>query len=194
MTTINDRYATVGGPQVFYRDFDYTDGAPAALVAELPSQIGVTRAMYVRGCRASMRSRPVPTDPDAVTAIITQNGNGYEVGSAEEFCKPVRDYRRQQASATAAGLRQVLTREAIRSLHVPGVPVRRLVGPDSRYHDFTLQHRPAAQSGRALNRHQHLRPRSCWPDITRPRMNEGGWREQAAALLRTHFQPKGALQ
>ena len=40
-----------------------------------------------------------------VAAVIAQNGNGYEVGFAEEFWKPVREYWREQTLQTAAAVR-----------------------------------------------------------------------------------------
>ena len=48
--------------------------------------------MYVQDYGAPVGWRLALADPDAVTAIITQNGNGYEAGFTEEFWKPVREY------------------------------------------------------------------------------------------------------
>ena len=47
--------------------------------------------MYVQDYGAPVGWRLALANPAAVTAIITQNGNGYEAGFAEEFWKPVRD-------------------------------------------------------------------------------------------------------
>jgi hypothetical protein len=56
---------------------------------------------------------PLLADPGAVTAIITQSGNGYEAGFAEEFWKPLREYWRDQdpqTDAAAGSIRRFLGR------------------------------------------------------------------------------------
>jgi pimeloyl-ACP methyl ester carboxylesterase len=80
--------------------------------------------------------------PEAITAVITQNGNGYEVGFTEEFWKPVREYWHDQNPRTEAGVRQALTLEAIRWQYLHGVPDQTMVSPDTWHHDFALVSRP----------------------------------------------------
>ncbi len=59
-------------------EFGYTFDA---LTADLLAQLGVTRyAMYVHDYGAPIGWRLAPASPDAVSAIITQNGNGYGAG------------------------------------------------------------------------------------------------------------------
>ena len=71
-------------------EFGYTFDALARLTAGLLAQIGVTRyAMYVHDYGAPIGWRLALADPGAVTAIITQSGNGYEAGFAEEFWEAV---------------------------------------------------------------------------------------------------------
>jgi pimeloyl-ACP methyl ester carboxylesterase len=124
-------------------ELDYTFDALASLTAGLLDQIGVTRyAMYVHDCGAPIGWRLALADPGAVTAIITQNGNGYEVGFTEAFWKPVREYWAGQSSRTEAGLRQALTLEAIRWQYLHGVPDQSVVSPDTWYHDYSLVARP----------------------------------------------------
>ena len=73
--------------------FGYTFDALAGLTAGLLGQLGITRyAMYVQDYGAPVGWRLALADPGAVTAIITQNGNGYEAGFVEAFWKPVREY------------------------------------------------------------------------------------------------------
>ncbi len=65
--------------------------------AALLGQLEVTRyAMYVQDYGAPVGWRLALGNPAAVSAIITQNGNGYEAGFAEDFWKPVREYWRDQ--------------------------------------------------------------------------------------------------
>lgn len=124
-------------------DFEYTFDALADLTRDLLTKLGIARfAMYVQDYGAPIGWRLATADPDAVTAIVTQNGNGYEVGFADEFWRPVRDYWREQNADTAAGLRQALTLDAIRWQYLTGVPDPSLVSPETWYHDFALVSRP----------------------------------------------------
>lgn len=124
-------------------DFDYTFDALAGLTADLLDQLGVGRyALYVQDYGAPVGWRLAIANPDAVTAIVSQNGNGYEVGFAKEFWQPVRDYWHEQNQETEAALRQALTLDAIRWQYLHGVSDQTLVSPDTWYHDFALVSRP----------------------------------------------------
>ena len=92
MTTVHHRYATVNDWRLFYREA----GPSGALFG----QVGVTRyALYVQDYGVPLGWRLALADPGAVTAIITQNGNGYEAGFTEVFWKPVRAYWRDPEPA-----------------------------------------------------------------------------------------------
>lgn len=124
-------------------DFDYTFDALAGLTADLATQLDIDRfAMYVQDYGAPIGWRLALANPGAVTAIVSQNGNAYEVGFAEEFWQPVREYWRRQTPQTETALRQALTLEAIRWQYLHGVPDQTLVSPDTWYHDFTMVSRP----------------------------------------------------
>ncbi|WP_433508563.1 alpha/beta fold hydrolase [Nonomuraea sp. CA-143628] len=124
-------------------EFGYTFDALAGLTGALLSQLGVTRyAMYVQDYGAPVGWRLALADPDAVTAIITQNGNGYEAGFGEEFWKPVRAYWQDQNPQTEAAVRQALTLDAIRWQYLHGVADESVVSPDTWYHDHALVSRP----------------------------------------------------
>ncbi|HKN96292.1 MAG TPA: alpha/beta hydrolase [Pseudonocardiaceae bacterium] len=124
-------------------EFDYTFDALAGLTAGLLDQLGLTRfAMYVQDYGAPVGWRLALARPAAVAAIITQNGNGYEVGFAEEFWRPVRAYWEKQTAETEEPVRQALTLDAIRWQYLHGVPDETLVSPDTWYHDFELVSRP----------------------------------------------------
>src|SRR5262249_24119129 len=67
-------------------EFDYTFDALADLTAALLDQLQVTRyAMYVQDYGAPVGWRLALRDPSPISAIITQNGNGYEAGFVEQF-------------------------------------------------------------------------------------------------------------
>lgn len=124
-------------------EFDYTFDALADLTAGLLDQLGVTTyAMYVQDYGAPVGWRLALRDPQAVTAIITQNGNGYDAGFVPEGWTAVWDYQREQTPETAAALRQFLSFEATRNQYVAGVPDPSVVSPDTWHHDFALLSRP----------------------------------------------------
>jgi pimeloyl-ACP methyl ester carboxylesterase len=124
-------------------EFGYTFDALAGLTGALLGQLGVTRyAMYVQDYGAPVGWRLALADPEAVTAVITQNGNGYEAGFAQEFWKPVREYWAEQNPRTEAAVRQALTLEAIRWQYLHGVADETLVSPDTWQHDYALVSRP----------------------------------------------------
>jgi pimeloyl-ACP methyl ester carboxylesterase len=123
--------------------FEYTFSALAGLTAGLLVQLGITRyAMYVQDYGAPVGWRLALANPRAISAIITQNGNGYEAGFTEGFWKPVRQYWQERSPQTEAPVRQALTLDAIRWQYVHGVPDQSLVSPDTWHHDFAFLSRP----------------------------------------------------
>ncbi|AFM16004.1 putative hydrolase or acyltransferase of alpha/beta superfamily [Mycolicibacterium chubuense NBB4] len=124
-------------------EFDYTFDALAGLVAELLTQLGVTRyAIYVQDYGAPVGWRLALRDPQAITAIVTQNGNGYDAGFVAQNWTPVWDYQREQTPQTEAALRQMLTFDTTKMQYVAGVPDETVVSPDTWHHDFALLSRP----------------------------------------------------
>jgi pimeloyl-ACP methyl ester carboxylesterase len=124
-------------------DFGYTFDALAGLTAGLLRQAGVTRyAMYVHDYGAPVGWRLALSDPAAVTAIITQNGNGYEAGFVDGFWEPLREYWQDRNGQAEAAVRQALTLEAIRWQYLHGVADESLVSPDAWLHDFAQVSRP----------------------------------------------------
>src|SRR5882757_5689904 len=124
-------------------EFGYTFDALAQLTADLLSQLGVTRyAMYVQDYGAPVGWRLALNDPGAVTAVITQNGNGYEAGFTEAFWKPMREYWQDRHPRTEAAVRQILTLDAIRWQYLHGVPDETLISPDTWMHDYAQVSRP----------------------------------------------------
>jgi pimeloyl-ACP methyl ester carboxylesterase len=123
--------------------FDYTFDALTDLTAGLLDQLGVTRyAMYVQDYGAPIGWRLALRQPDAITAIITQSGNGYDAGFVDGFWKTVWAYQQEQTTATETAIRQALTLDAIKWQYVTGVPDESLISPDTWYHDYALVSRP----------------------------------------------------
>jgi pimeloyl-ACP methyl ester carboxylesterase len=124
-------------------EFDYTFDALTDLTEGLLTHLGVTRyAMYVQDYGAPVGWRLALRDPDAVTAIVTQNGNGYEDGFIEDFWRGVWAYHEAQTPETEAGVRGALSLDAIRWQYVTGTPDETLVSPDTWHHDHALVSRP----------------------------------------------------
>ncbi|MDT8911921.1 alpha/beta hydrolase [Amycolatopsis sp. PS_44_ISF1] len=124
-------------------EFDYTFDALTELTAGLLGQLGVERyAIYVQDYGAPIGWRLALADPGAVTAIVTQNGNGYEAGFIEDFWKTVWEYQRERNPVTEANIRGALSRESIRWQYLTGEPEQSLVSPDTWNHDFALVSRP----------------------------------------------------
>lgn len=125
------------------QEFDYTFDALTDLTAALLRAVGVGRyAMYVQDYGAPIGWRLALRDPSAVTAIITQNGNGYDAGFVGSFWKIVRAYQDEPTPDTEAAVRQFLTLDATRWQYVTGVADETLVDPESWHHDYALLSRP----------------------------------------------------
>ena len=123
--------------------FDYTFDGLASLTARLLADLGVHRyAMYVQDYGAPVGWRLALGDPDAITAIVTQNGNGYDAGFVEDFWKTVWAYQEAPTPETEAPLRDFLSLEATRWQYVTGVDDETLVDPETWQHDFALLSRP----------------------------------------------------
>ena len=124
-------------------EFDYTFDALTELTAGLLGELGVaTYAMYVQDYGAPIGWRLALRDPATITAIISQNGNGYDAGFVESFWKVVWAYQSEQTADNEAAVRNFLTLDATRWQYVTGVADETLVDPESWYHDYALISRP----------------------------------------------------
>jgi pimeloyl-ACP methyl ester carboxylesterase len=124
-------------------EFDYTFDALTDVTAGLLGRLGVTRyALYVQDYGAPIGWRLALRDPDAVTAVISQNGNAYEEGFVEEFWAPIFAYHRDPTPAGAEAVAQGLSLDGIRWQYLAGVPDPTLVSPDTWHHDHALVSRP----------------------------------------------------
>ncbi|MEM6108161.1 alpha/beta hydrolase [Mycobacterium sp. 050272] len=124
-------------------EFDYTFEALTDLTAGLLRNLGLDRyAIYLQDYGAPIGWRLALRQPSAVTAIISQNGNGYDAGFVESFWKTVWAYQANPTAETEAPIRQFLTLDATRWQYVTGVPDETLVDPECWHHDFALLSRP----------------------------------------------------
>ncbi|MCZ2821222.1 alpha/beta fold hydrolase [Modestobacter sp. VKM Ac-2977] len=126
-------------------EFDYTFDALTDLTAGLLGQLGVTRyAIYVQDYGAPVGWRLALRDPEAITAVISQNGNGYDAGFVDSFWAPVWDYARNPNVDTEAAIRGALSIDAIRWQYLHGVADETVVSPDTWHHDHALVSRPGS--------------------------------------------------
>ncbi|HEX3815542.1 MAG TPA: alpha/beta hydrolase [Mycobacteriales bacterium] len=122
-------------------EFEYTFEALTELTAGLLDQLGVTRyAIYVQDYGAPIGWRLALRNPRAITAIITQNGNGYDAGFVEGFWKTVLDY--QSDPGNEDGIRAALTLDVTKWQYLTGAADESLVSPDTWHHDYALLSRP----------------------------------------------------
>ncbi|MGW7004792.1 alpha/beta fold hydrolase [Streptomyces sp. NPDC054933] len=149
--TLADRYHVIAPDHLGFglsdapsvEEFTYSFDALARLTVGLLGQLGVDRyALYVQDYGAPIGWRLALGTPDAVTAIITQNGNGYEEGFVEDFWRPIWAYAEDQGPEAEAALRPALGMDAITWQYVHGVPDPTLVSPDTWHHDAALVGRP----------------------------------------------------
>src|ERR1700751_2680947 len=70
-------------------EFDYTFDALTELTSGLLTHLGISRyALYVQDYGAPIGWRLATANPSAITAIVSQSGNGYDAGFVREFWKP----------------------------------------------------------------------------------------------------------
>jgi pimeloyl-ACP methyl ester carboxylesterase len=120
-------------------EFDYTFDALAQLTSGLLDQLGVVRyALYVQDYGAPIGWRLALEHPERITAVVTQNGNGYDDGFVESFWTDVWAYGANPGPDTEPAVRAALGVEAIRWQYLHGVPDPSLVSPDTWEHDLAL--------------------------------------------------------
>lgn len=124
-------------------ELDYTFDVLADLTIGLLTELGVMHcALYVHDYGAPIGWRLALRHPDAITAIITQNGNGYDAGFVESFWRTVWDYQDDPNDEHEANIRAALTLDVTKWQYVTGVDDETLVSPDTWHHDFALLSRP----------------------------------------------------
>ncbi|MER0241738.1 alpha/beta hydrolase [Streptomyces sp. HSW2009] len=124
--------------------FDYTFDALTDVTAALLAELGLTRyALYVQDYGAPGGWRLALRQPQAITAIVSQNGNGYDDGFVPDFWAPIWAYAQSPTASAEAGMRAGLTEEAIRWQYLHGVAEPELVDPDT----WATDHREISRPG-----------------------------------------------
>jgi pimeloyl-ACP methyl ester carboxylesterase len=122
--------------------FDYSFAKLAEVMAAFTDTIGLTRyAIYVFDYGAPVGLRLALARPDAVTAIISQNGNAYEEGLSDGWA-PTRAYWADPSQANRETMRAMLTLETTRWQYTHGAPDETQVAPEAYWLDHALMSRP----------------------------------------------------
>jgi pimeloyl-ACP methyl ester carboxylesterase len=122
--------------------FPYTFARFAALMGGLVDQLGAKRyALYVNDYGAPVGYRLALERPEAVTALVVQNGNAYDEG-LREFWKPIKAYWASGSREDREALRAGTTLEATRSQYLEGAVNPDRIDPTSWTFDQAMMDRP----------------------------------------------------
>lgn len=122
--------------------FRYTFDNLAKIIRTFVQTIGLRRyAIYVFDYGAPVGFRLALSQPEQITAIISQNGNAYEEGLSQGW-NPIQKYWQDSTAQNRAALREFLTPEATRAQYLHGVQDESLVAPESYTLDSALLARP----------------------------------------------------
>jgi pimeloyl-ACP methyl ester carboxylesterase len=124
-------------------EFDYTFKTLADVTTKLLDHLGVDSfAVYVQDYGAPVGWRLALARPEAVWAVVSQNGNAYVEGFVPEFWQPIWDYTHSPGPETEKAVRAGLGMDLIRWQYTHGVPDPSVVSPDTWEHDFVMVNRP----------------------------------------------------
>ncbi len=122
--------------------FSYTFARLAELIDRFTEVLGLKRfALFVFDYGAPVGFRIALKHPDRIAAIITQNGNAYEVGLSQGW-NPIQAYWREPTAKNRAALRDFLKPETTKWQYLHGANDESLVAPESYGLDNTLLARP----------------------------------------------------
>lgn len=122
--------------------FAYTFDNAADQVRKLLTRLDITRyAVNVFDYGAPTAWRLALADPDAITALIVQNGNAYDEGLDNEFWAPIKRYWAEPNSENRDALRGLLTIETTRFQYTDGMSNPSRISPDNWITDQALMDR-----------------------------------------------------
>ncbi|MHA7262438.1 alpha/beta fold hydrolase [Arthrobacter sp. TMN-37] len=147
-------------------EFSYDFDSLTRYVNGLLEQLGVDRyAIYVQDYGAPVGWRLALNHPDRITAIITQNGNGYEDGFDDGFWAPVWDFNADPTKDKAAAIAEVLGLEAMKWQYTHGVADPSVISPDGWTQDFALISRPGVLDAHVILLSKYSTNRDVYPRL-----------------------------
>jgi pimeloyl-ACP methyl ester carboxylesterase len=124
------------------RQYEYTFANVAVTINAFVEALNLKRyAIYVFDYGAPTGFRLAVAHPERVTAIISQNGNGYVEGLGDAW-DPIKKYWKDPISANRDALRQFIGFEGTKWQYVHGVTDPLLVEPEAYWLDTVLLQRP----------------------------------------------------
>jgi len=126
-----------------HTEFSYTFDNAANHVQKLLTRLGITKyAVNVFDYGAPTAWRLALADPDAITALIVQNGNAYDEGLDNDFWAPIKRYWADQSVENRDALRALLTIETTRFQYTDGMANLSRISPDNWTTDQAQMDRP----------------------------------------------------
>jgi pimeloyl-ACP methyl ester carboxylesterase len=124
-------------------EFEYTFDHLTDVVEALLRQLGVQRfAVYVQDYGAPVGWRLLLRDPERISAVVTQNGNGYEEGFVDAFWAPLWRWAADGNAVDEAVVRSTLSLEMVRWQYTHGLADPTVVDPDTWERDAAQISRP----------------------------------------------------
>ncbi|SDO48396.1 alpha/beta fold hydrolase [Lentzea jiangxiensis] len=115
-----------------HTEFSYTFDNAAELVQKLLTRLGITRyAVNVFDYGAPTAWRLALATPDAITALIVQNGNAYDEGIDNDFWKPIKRYWADRSQDNRDALRHLLTIDTTTFQYTDGMAHPERISPDN---------------------------------------------------------------
>jgi pimeloyl-ACP methyl ester carboxylesterase len=147
-------------------DFDYTFAALAEVTGRFLAAVGVDEyAIYVQDYGAPVGWRLALDHPEAVTGVISQNGNAYEEGFVPSFWDPIWADAAERTAETRDALRPALGRDAVEWQYTHGVPDPSTVDPDAWEHDLALLARPGQDDVQLALFRDYATNRALYPAV-----------------------------
>ena len=124
------------------RGYIYSFDALAKTMEAFTETLGLKRyALYVFDYGAPTGLRLAMAHPEQVTAIVSQNGNAYEVGLGDAWA-PIQRYWREPTAENREAVRRELTAEGIKTQYTYGVPHPERIAPEGYTLDAAMIERP----------------------------------------------------
>ncbi len=127
-----------------HTQFDYTFDNAALYVQKLLTRLGVTRyavnVFFDYGAPTAWRL--ALADPDAITALVVQNGNAYDEGLDNDFWAPIKRYWGDRTPENREALRRLVTLDLTRFQYTDAMAHLSRISPDNWVIDQALLDRP----------------------------------------------------
>lgn len=124
------------------RNYVYSFDSLAKTILAFTEALKLERfSIYVFDYGAPVGFRLAMARPGSVTAIVSQNGNGYAEGLGDAWA-PIQRYWRDPSPENREAVREALSPEGIREQYTTGVPHPERIKPEGYTLDIALMQRP----------------------------------------------------